>query len=241
MYYYILESAQSRAVRQQYQRLRDILTNLGIVGEIVVASPARTPEELTVMGIEKGYSTIVAVGGDYHINAVAASLIGRSVLGIIPINAGREITELIGVSELRGAAESLKHRRLSEVSTVLIEPDIPIFLQARIYSAKLAKISLVIDNKLRAYTYFNELIVNRALEIFLASEHRVEKKKLWGIFTVGGDVIRSESLFHARSLKIVTDPELTMTIAGQQIATTPLQLRLVPNSLKIITKRGTII
>lgn len=238
MYYYILEAPANRAVRQTYQRLRDILTNLGIAGEMVAASPARTPEELTMMGIEKGYSTVVAVGGDYHINQVATTVMNRAVVGIVPINASAQVTELIGFNDIKTAAETLKYRRLTLVSTVLIEPDIPLFLDAEIIPQKLAKISLVIDNRVRAFAYFNRAVVNRSLEIQVESSHIVEPRKILGLFQVGGNVLRSESLFHARTLRLVTDPELPLLVAGKAVATSPVQLRLLPDSLKVITRRG---
>lgn len=240
MYYYILESAASRATRQTYQKLRDILTNLGIAGEMVAASPARTPEELAVMGIEKGYSTIVAVGGDHHINQVATTIMDRAVLGIVPIGASRQVTELIGLSDIRTAAETLKHRRLMTVSTVFIEPDLLLFLDAEIIPPKLAKISLVIDNKVRAFAYFNRAVVNRSLEVTVESTHLTEAKKVFGLFKTGGNTIRSESLFHGKSVTLRTDPDLPLLVAGQPIAKTPVNLRLLPQSLKVITRRGTV-
>jgi len=240
MYYYILESPANRATRQTYQKLRDILTNLGIAGEMVAASPARTPEELTAMGIEKGYSTIVAVGGDHHINQVATSIMDRAVLGIVPINATRQVTELIGLTDIRTAAETLKHRRLMTVPTVYIEPDLLLFLNAEIIPPKLAKISLVVDNRVRAFAYFNRAVVNRSLEIMIESTHLTEPKKVLGLFKTGGSVVRSESLFHGKSVTLRTDPELPLLVAGRQIGKTPANLRLLPESLKLITRRGTV-
>lgn len=240
MYYYILESPSSRATRQTYQKLRDILTNLGIAGEMVAASPARTPEELAVMGIEKGYSTIVAVGGDHHINQVATTIMDRAVLGIVPINASRQVTDLIGLTDIRTAAETLKHRRLLTVSTIYIEPDLLLFLDAEIIPNQNAKISLVIDNKVRAFAYFDRAVINRAMEIRIESTHVTEAKKVLGLFKTGGNVVRSESLFHGKSITVRTDPELPLLVAGQAIAKTPVNMRLLPESLKVITRRGTV-
>lgn len=253
MYYYILESPQSRGIRQSYQRLRDILTNLSIVGEIVAASPARTPSELTEMGISKGYSTVVAVGGDHHVNEVATAIIAagkgggigdrsitQAVLGVIPVGASSLVTDIIGVSDLKDAAEALKHRRLTLQSTVLVEPNTTIFLDTAITSSRLSKISMVLDNRVRAHAYFNQMIVNRFLQIRLESMHTTEARKVLGLFTVGGETIKSESLFRARHARIITDPILPLTVAGIPITQTPIQLRLVHDSLKVISKRGTV-
>lgn len=239
MYYYILESPSSRAARQNYQKLRDILTNLSIVGEVVSASPARTPEELAMMGMTKGYSTIVAVGSDVHINRVATAIVGRAVLGIIPINASSLVTEIVGTSDMKEAAETLKYRKLSLQSTVLIEPETILFLDGEITSSNLSKASLIIDNKVRAHAYFNKLRIDRFLNITLESAHEIEGKKFLGLFGTSPQVVRSESFFHGKNIRIVTDPVLPLTIVGEQVERTPLQLRLIPESLKVITKRGT--
>lgn len=241
MYYYVLEAPASRAIRQNYQKLRDILTNLGIAGEMVTASPARSPVELTVMGIKKGYSTIVAVGGDDHVNQIATSLHGQAVLGVIPINASRQVTDIVGVNDIRSAAESLKQRRLSTQSMVFVEPDKLLFLDGEISTEKMAKVSMVIDNKVRAHAYFQRLTIDRDLNIRIYSNHVTEKKKFLGLFTVGSEEMQSESLFHGKTIRILTDPTLPLKIAGNVIADTPFQMRHVPESLKLITKRGTLL
>lgn len=241
MYYYVLESPSTRGVRQNYQRLRDVLTHLGIAGEMVTSSPARSPAEQAYIGTTKGYSTIVAVGGDAHINEVAMATLGRAVLGIIPIDASRQVTDLIGSTDLKSAAEALKHRRISLQDTVLIDPDLPLFLDATIATSKLAKVSLVIDNKVRAHAYFNELTVTRSLEIKIKSTYLTERKKFLGIFNTGGEKIASESSFHGKQIKVITDPAMPLMVGENKMADTPLTLRLVPDSLKVITKRGTVL
>lgn len=241
MYYYILEPPASRAVRQTYQRLRDLLTNLGIAGEMMAASPARSPEELAVMGIERGYGTIVAVGGDSFVNYIAQTVINRAVLGVIPIGQASQISELIGTNNMKTAVEFLKFRRLSTFNTVTAEPDSLIFLNAVVEVPRLAKISFVIDGKLRGYAYFNKLTLTRNLELYIESEHLVEPKKILGLFSVGGTVMKSVSQFHGRSVRLTTEPELALMIDRTPVVRTPLQLRFNPNSLKVITKRGSIL
>lgn len=241
MYYYVLESPSSRAVRQSYQKLRDILTNLGIAGEMVTASPARTPTELAQMGISKGYSTIVAVGSDDHIDEVAIASLGKAVFGIVPINSSKLVTDIIGVNDMRNATETLKQRRLTNHPVVIIEPDSAFFLDAVIIPTRLSKISIVIDNKIRVHTYFNKLEINRFLRIKLESEHKSESKKFLGIFKISSEILRSNSLFHARHVKIITEPSLSLIVGTTKVAQTPIELRLLPNSLKIITKRGTVL
>lgn len=241
MYYYILEPPASRAVRQTYQRLRDILTNLGIAGEMVPASPARTAEELAMMGMEKGYSTIVAVGGDYFVNEVAQTILGQAVLGIIPVGECEQSAQIVGTTNLRHAAEVLKFRRLSSFDTAVAEPDAVIFLDSVIEPNKLSKVNFIIDNKLRGYAYFNKLTVTRDLKLRIESSHVVEPKKVLGLFSVGGTEMKSISEFHGRNIRLMTEPDLALTVARRPIGKTPLQLRINPDSLKVITKRGSMV
>ncbi len=64
MYYYVVDPPNNAQTPKIAQRLQELITPLGISGEIGIASPARSAEELTYMGVDKGYTTIIAVGGD---------------------------------------------------------------------------------------------------------------------------------------------------------------------------------
>jgi len=70
MYYYIFESPKNSRERQLFEKIRDVARTFGIAGEITQSSPARTPDELTKMGLEKNYSTIIAIGTNSHINKI---------------------------------------------------------------------------------------------------------------------------------------------------------------------------
>jgi hypothetical protein len=100
---------------------------------------------------------------------------------------------------------------------------------------------MILDNKVRTHAYFNQLTISRFLELKLESFHTTEARKILGLFTVAGETIHSESLFHGHSVRVITDPVLPLMVAGEPIAKCPLQLRILPSSLKIITKRGTIL
>src|SRR5688500_15715671 len=114
MYYYIVDPPQSAQTPKIAQRLQELITPMGISGEIGIASPARSAEELTYMGVDKGYTTIVAVGGEHLVNIISSIVINESkeriAIGIIPLDAGRIIPLLIGVAnnDMRSAAEVIK-------------------------------------------------------------------------------------------------------------------------------------
>ena len=68
MYYYIMDSPKNISEKRTQEKIKNILGLLGITGETVTVTPARSIEELTNMGLAKKYSTIVAVGGDRWYN-----------------------------------------------------------------------------------------------------------------------------------------------------------------------------
>ncbi|MEX2361942.1 MAG: hypothetical protein WD544_02075, partial [Patescibacteria group bacterium] len=138
-------------------------------------------------------------------------------------------------------AESLKKRRLTTHSVVVIEPDSAFFLDAHILPPKIAKVSLVIDNKVRVHSYFNTLRIDRGLNIFIESAHVSEPKKIFGLFKRASETLTSQSTFHAKQVRIVTEPALALIVGNAKVAQTPLELRLLPESLKLITKRGTVL
>lgn len=121
------------------------------------------------------------------------------------------------------------------------EPDTLMFLDGTIETPQMAKITVVVDNKVRIHAYFNKLTLSRFLEVEFQSSHNVERKKIFGIFGGGGQTLTSLSRFHGKSMRIVTDPVLPLKVAGVEVSKTPLQLKYVPDSLKIITKRGTVL
>ena len=71
MYYYIINpSAGNGKINKIQEKLKGILSNLGIAGEFVKSTGPGDIPKLTEIGIKKGYSTIVAIGGDSTANEV---------------------------------------------------------------------------------------------------------------------------------------------------------------------------
>jgi hypothetical protein len=98
-----------------------------------------------------------------------------------------------------------------------------------------------VDNRVRANAYFQQIRVTRTLEVIIESSYERQVKKVLGLFAVKGDPLRSYTRFHGRVIRILTEPELSLTVAGQSVAETPIQFRLVPDALKLITRRGTLL
>ena len=118
MYYYIVNPAAGGAKIDKIQdRLKARLGDLGIMGEFVKTTGPDDVAKLTKMGIEKGYKTIVAVGGDGTINEVMNELIDKPkvVLGIIPTGTTNDLADALGIRGWFSAASILASRKVEEI------------------------------------------------------------------------------------------------------------------------------
>src|SRR3989304_6363352 len=107
---------------------KDLSGDLGIAGEAVSPSAARTIEELTHLGVVKGYSTIVACGSEMLVNKVITVLATEkmakeTVLGIIPDDFNSLLAERLGLKDIFSACNALKYRKLETINLCLIEPN----------------------------------------------------------------------------------------------------------------------
>src|SRR3990167_7897965 len=149
MYYYITEGARSREEARTLEREREILTNLGISGEFVTTSPARTVEELAELGVAKRYSTIVAVGSDRLVNQVATLLAGTPyVFGALPIENPAALELTTGIATIEEAAQALKFRRVHLVSIARIEPNKFFLTETHIHVPNPIPVRLTLDSSM---------------------------------------------------------------------------------------------
>ncbi len=126
MYYYIINPASGGGkINKVQDKLKDRLKELGIAGEFVKSTGPGDIPRLTRMAIEKGYKTIVAVGGDGTINEIINS-IGTSgvALGIIPLGATNELAGMLGIPDWQTACNILAARKIEEVDLGIINDNV---------------------------------------------------------------------------------------------------------------------
>lgn len=119
MYYYIVNPAAGGSKIDKIQdRLQSRLRDLGIMGEFAKSTGPDDVGKLTRLAIEKGYKTIVAVGGDGTINEVMNELIDvpKIVLGIIPIGTTNDLADSLGIHSWFSATGILASRKIEEVN-----------------------------------------------------------------------------------------------------------------------------
>lgn len=118
MYYYIVNPAAGGAKIDKIQdKLKSRLRDLGIMGEFVKSTGPEDVAKLARMGVEKGYKTIVAVGGDGTINEVMNELIDKDkiVLGIIPTGTTNDLADALGIKGWYSATSILASRKVESI------------------------------------------------------------------------------------------------------------------------------
>jgi len=246
MYYYILESAGKKSEVWQ-EKVKNILGDLGIAGETVSPSPARTIEELASLGIVKGYSTIVAVGSEKIVNKVATAIINQKenndvVLGVIPEDFNSPIAQEIQVKDLKHACETLKTRKLKTMDACFIEPN-KYFLTKAVIETDSSTESYIFTSDIKANVIFNKITIKPGLEVTVTDDSATETKKSFFSFLFNKKKAEdnANSFFHAKRFQIETPGQIMSIKAdGDIIAKTPTILQNRPKVLKIIVARDII-
>lgn len=120
MYYYVINPAAGKGTINTIQeKLRDRLRELGIDGEFAKTTGPGDATKMTKQAIEKGYNTIVVVGGDGTVNEVVNGVTNAQVaVGIIPIGNSNLVAQRLGITSWQQACEVLAARRLSHYGLI---------------------------------------------------------------------------------------------------------------------------
>lgn len=242
MYYYITEPARGKAFSRQ-EKIKDILGDLGIAGETVSPSAARTIEELAHLGVIKGYSTIVACGNEGLVNKVITVLAtGKDrkdvVLGIIPDNFESILAQKIGVKDLHSACNALKTRKLETFDLAYLEPNKYFFTEGTILTFRNQEIYFSIEH-LKGKVLANKVIIKPGLQVFF-HDKTLEGNKAFQIFRwLFGKKEKDiySSFFHPKKLRLESHNNLPIRVSGEIVAKMPVTLHNRSKILKIIVAR----
>ncbi|HSX15139.1 MAG TPA: diacylglycerol kinase family protein, partial [Candidatus Saccharimonadales bacterium] len=115
MYYYIINPAAGKSsINSLQQKLRERLGALGIGGEFAKTTGPGDATKMASAAIEKGYTTIVAVGGDGTVNEIINGITQESVaVGIIPLGTSNTLAKHFGINSWQQACTVLASRRIS--------------------------------------------------------------------------------------------------------------------------------
>lgn len=247
MYYYIMEPPKGKVVSRQ-EKIKDILGDLGIAGETVSSSAARTIEELTHLGIVKGYSTVVAVGSESLVNKIITVLATEKtakdvILGVIPNDFKSLLAKIINVNDLHSACSALKFRKLESIDLCAIEPNKFFITEAvlennRNYGIYFSKDGL--QGKIEA----ERIVIKPGLEIFThdrALEGNAPSRFYKWLFGQKQSDIYS-SYFTAKKIRFEAENNaaIPIKVAGEIVAKTPATIHSRSRVLKIIVARDKI-
>lgn len=216
------------------------LRGYGISGEVVIANPARPAMELARAGIAKGYDTIVAIGGDQIINAVASTVQSTHVtMGIVPIEAHPRIANLIGNIDPIVACEALRHRRIDQVGVTFIDPGRYFITEARIEGLGEIPVRVHVDDVVMETTITRLSLFGDGTIEMVNDRHGQSVLRR----TVDGFLGRPKpapNVTHltGQYLKVETKRALPVRVGKDTIARTPFVAAVKPRALKLITARA---
>lgn len=250
MYYYLLEQRPSERLKRTNDRLSDQLTDTGIAGEMVSQSALKTIPDLLDIGLEKGYSTIVAVGSDRHIHEVIRGLMrygreDRPVLGAIPTDTNSLVANLIGAPNLVGLLGALKLRRLVHASLAQISSPTGdgqyLLTQATLQPPRPMEVIATIETaQVRTRSRLVMVTGDGQLEIHsvVSGTRRVGRALAWLVGVTLPE--QTVSLFHGQTIELASEIPVPLVGYGQTLTQTPCMIQIVRRALKLIVVRATV-
>jgi diacylglycerol kinase family enzyme len=121
MYFYIANPVSGNNTLGLIQeKLKKKLKSLGILGEWVQTSSPNEVEVLARAAVAKGYTTVIAVGGDDTFNEVLNGLadVENVAVGVIPIGANNRLAGRLGIGTWQQACKIIAARRLTPYSLI---------------------------------------------------------------------------------------------------------------------------
>lgn len=120
MYYYILNPAAGKGkINQVQEKLRTRLRELGIDGEFAKTTGPGDATKMVKKAIEKGYNTVVVVGGDATVNEAVNGVTKENVaIGIVPMGTSNHLAHHLGITNWQQACEVLAARRITSFGLI---------------------------------------------------------------------------------------------------------------------------
>lgn len=112
MYYFIFDYPTTKRLAELAKNIEDAVVDSGIAGEIIELNPTKNLDNLLIDASQKGYQTLVVVGGAKLVNKTAAKLLRYDmVFGVIPLGDIPTLFEKIKCESWQDAVAALKRRR----------------------------------------------------------------------------------------------------------------------------------
>lgn len=248
MYYFIFDAPAGPNDLQKITKLKEILGELGIAGEMASPMPGRDVVALVENAISKRYSTIVAVGDTELVQAAAHAVAPHNVVfGIIPLHENSELFSLIGVKTREEACEILKKRRYHSVYFGAAESSIGEVSFLSTASAQLPNSTLTLttqDSRLSisnpgtlSITPASAALAEEATFIVrLRQSHSPKKQSLLRRIIGSSSPSEHFTQFSCSTLSIEGVENTILSAAGSKIAVLPCKIKTSSEPLKLIAK-----
>ncbi len=246
MYYYIFDPPIGAKEYEKTAHIKELLSSLGIAGEISQPLPGKTVDDLVNNAISKRYSTIVAVGGMQLINAVARSVEPYDIVfGIIPTLPHEDITNLIGTSDWKTAAEQLKRRRWHPVRLGLMNGNTCFLTPAHIeipmnsaFVLETPEFSVeTVGGSIDIIPLKNETTEGSGLRIQLSGGTQPTRGIMGKLFNKK-ETAPQQSVFTVPEITIHTADPIQVTVAGTPLISTPVRCTTEGKQIRLIVARG---
>ncbi len=245
MYFYIVEALRNKTVANNLSRFKDELTKQGIAGEVVTTNPLRQTTELLELGVRKGYTTIVGVGDDTHINELAGLLLGSHIaLGVVPMQASDSLTKLIGVDSFKQSLLALRFRKLREVTLGEVVGKGRFLTYAKLKNRLPTLFNIAFENFTLSAQTREIVVANLDPETWRSTPGQLnlmikglkQQKGLVGkLFTPKDSAF--ETHIRVPILKIETRDPFSVTVGETEIAETPAVFRALPKTLRLVVAK----
>lgn len=262
MYYYIINPAAGRGAIDSIQpKLKALLQSLGIDGEFAKTTGPGDATTIARRAMERGFKTIVAVGGDTTVGEVIKAVYQQAnpkvAVGVVPIGRQNQLAARLGLSEWRMAAQVLAERRLSTYQLLTANGQ-PFIFSCRVSPGLaegetapppvfeyLAEIDRRYKVRGQASTLeaWNQKFLSPALEnqllikLFVPPSASSGLRQLLHLFDTSAAL--SFSQLHAKRFTVESPQSLQLQVDGQVLAATKLTLKLQEATLRLITARET--
>lgn len=245
MYFYIVEALRNKSIVSNLSKFKDELRRQGIAGEVIATNPLRPNEELCELGIQKGYSTIVAVGDDTHVNEIAGMLLGsNTALGVVPVQASSGLLKLLDVNSFKKALIALRFRKIREVTMSEIMGKAKFLTHARLHS-RLPTLFNIYFEKFLVVSQTREVIVaninpitgqsEKGKVILLVKGLKQSKGLLGKIFVPADTTFGTEISIPV--LKVETKDPFSVSVGDIEVAETPAVFRALQKPLRLIVSK----
>lgn len=232
--------------------MKDHLAELGISGEYTFPSQVRSSKELVKDALNRGFTTIVAIGNDRLINTVASEVIGqKAAFGIIPLNASPEINHLVNGHNWHDAALALRYRKIKEIKLGQFENGEHFLISTHLNIKQPVNLTLEFDDFI-AQARTSQLTISNfeskdsedrseELSISMISEKENDSRTIGRILSFleisKDDGLNKLSRFHAKRVRIFSHKNLNFLVNREEIATTPQLIKVSSNYLRLIVSR----